>query len=212
MYLKPSLPSLFFFLTLLISLASSHTIEATSHNPATDQNLGTDRTTDPDTNPTFASAASDYALATSAIYSLFSSAKNANGAAEITDISSLASSVYAAATSAVGSIFTEATADVGSVVSEAGSLVSSVDSEVTGGVGSFVSEVTATAAPTTDLYTPVVVVSTRISVPSTTVLMTMPTEAVVTGSTGVSEGRMRKANGRADGMLFAAVFAAVAFL
>ncbi|KAI5239608.1 hypothetical protein E4T42_08630 [Aureobasidium subglaciale] len=119
LHLKPSLLSLLFS-TLLISLATSHTVET---DATTDAGIDVDL----NNNPAIASAASDYIHATSAIASIFSSLTE-NGAAEMTDVSSFASFVYAAATSAVGSIFTEATVNVGSVVSEAGSVVSSVNS------------------------------------------------------------------------------------
>ncbi|KAI5264522.1 hypothetical protein E4T47_08774 [Aureobasidium subglaciale] len=117
MHLRPSPLTLLLFtllFTLLISLATSHTVE-------TDATTDADANADLNNNPAILSAASDYIHATSAIASIFSSLTE-NGAAEITDISSFASSVYAAATSAVGSIFTEGTLNVESVVSEAGSV------------------------------------------------------------------------------------------
>ncbi|KAI5235861.1 hypothetical protein E4T43_08989 [Aureobasidium subglaciale] len=130
MHLRPSPLTLLLF-TLLISLATSHTGET---DATTDATTDADANADLNNNPAILSAASDYIHATSAIASIFSSLTE-NGAAEITDISSFASSVYAAATSAVGSIFTEATLNVGSVVSEAGSVCAfdnSIDDDADG--------------------------------------------------------------------------------
>lgn len=190
-------------------------------------------TSEPDIHTISSSATNDYNIATSAISSIFpitTAPAGANLSADVQDITSFANSVYAEATAAVGSVFHQATsgldslgddiisgvgglgdeitsvaAEVTSTVVSFGKFVTSgvggVVSEASGGVGSSISEVTASITPTTQMT----------GKENPTTISRAPGSGTVT-PTSVSEGRVTRREKYADGLLAAAVFAAVAFL
>ncbi|THV63780.1 hypothetical protein D6D27_10575 [Aureobasidium pullulans] len=179
------------------------------------------------------SATNDYNIATSAISSIFSMATapaGANLSVDVQDITSFANSVYAEATAAVGSVFHQATSrvdslgdDITSGVGGLGDEITSVAAEVTsavvsfgkfvtsgvggvvseasGGVGSSISEATASTTPTK-----------QVTGKETTFTMTRAPGSGTVTPTSVSEGKVRRREKYADGLLAAAIFAAVAFL
>ncbi|THX73666.1 hypothetical protein D6D05_07294 [Aureobasidium pullulans] len=184
---------------------------------------------DSDIHAIISSAINDYDIATSAISSIFSMA-TAPASADVGDITSFANSVYAEATAAVGSVFHQATSgldslgdDITSGVGSLGDKITSVAAEVTstvvslgkfvtsgvggvvseasGGVGSSVSEAIASATPTKQVT----------GKESTFTMTRAPGSGTVT-PTSVSEGRVTRREKYADGLLAAAIFAAVAFL
>ncbi|CAD0109369.1 unnamed protein product [Aureobasidium uvarum] len=141
-------------------------------------------------------AASDYAAATSAIASIFSAA---TGPVE---------SVFSDATAAVGSIFSSASTGANILVSGLGGEGGSVWSEITATTASTNTEIQTQEGILTAMGTPTF---TSGIVTSTTVEGTGTATSSNAASSGESEGKIRKQR-RADGVLFAAVFAAVAYL
>lgn len=154
----------------------------------------------------------------------------APASADVQYITSFANSVYAEAIAAVGSVFHQATprvdnlgdditsgvgglgdkitsvaAEVTSTVVSFGKFVTSgvggVVSEASGGVGNSISEATASTTPTK-----------QVTGKKTTFTMTRAPGSGTVTPTSVSEAKVRRGGKYADGLLAAAVFAAVAFL
>lgn len=127
--------------------------------------------------------------------------------------------MYAEATAAVGSVFHQATSRVDSLGDEITSVaaevtgtvvgfgkfvtsgVGGVVSEASGGVGSSISEATASTTPTK-----------QVTGKETTFTMTRGPGSGTVTPTSVSEAKVRRGGKYADGLLAAAIFAAVAFL
>lgn len=109
-------------------------------------------------------------------------------------------SVYDQATSAVESVFADATSGVSSLVSEIGSEVGSGSLGSQGMVTEMQTSTQGTAMVTQDTVTVSKVQGTGTAV------------SVSAASTSESEAQARRNKKRADGVLFAAIFAAVAYL
>ena len=164
------------------------------------------------------------------IFSMATAPAGANLSVDVEDITSFANSVYEAATAAVESVFhqaisridsvsdditsgvgslgdkiTSVAAEVTSIVVSFGKFVTSgvggVISEASGGVGTSISEATASTTPTK-----------QVTGKETTFTMTRAPGSGTVTPTSVSEGKVRRREKYADGLLAAAVFAVVAFL
>jgi hypothetical protein len=151
--------------------------------------LAQDPNSDSDSdNAAISAAVSDYAAATSAIVSIFASATGP------------IDSVYDQATSAVGSVFSDATAGAGSLYSDVSAAVSSFGGDFSGAAATATEAVTSVQGGS-GLVTPTTVAVSKVS-----------ETGAAAASTSESEGKLRRNKQRADGVLFAAIFAAVAYL
>jgi hypothetical protein len=156
---------------------------------ASDSNSNSDSDSDSDNNAAISAVVSDYAAATSAIASIFASATGP------------IDSVYDQATSAVGSVFSDATSAAGGYYADASAAASSFGGDFSGAAATATEAVTSVQGGS-GMVTPTTVVVSKVG----------ETGAGVAASTSESEGKLRRNKQRTDGILFAAIFAAVAYL
>jgi hypothetical protein len=173
-------------ITLLLTILTPFILAQDS-----DSNSNSDSDSDSDNNAAISAVVSDYAAATSAIASIFASATGP------------IDSVYDQATSAVGSVFSDATSVAGSLYSDASAAASSFGGDFSGaGAAATATEAVTSVQGEPGMVTPTTVAVSKVS----------ETGVGSAASTSESEGKLRRNKQRADGVLFAAIFAAVAYL